>query len=72
MLKWRYSLREGRVRSLQVRVVETLDVARLPRQPQRLLHGVHQPFGMAFGILDLHVFELLGAVDAGAALGESQ
>ena len=27
---------------------------------------------MAFGILDLHVFELLGAVDAGAALGESQ
>ena len=44
------------VRSLQVRVVETLDVARLPRQPQLLLHGVHQPFGMAFGILDLHVF----------------
>ena len=60
------------VRSLQVRVVETFDVARLPRQPQLLLHGVHQPFGMAFGILDLHVFELLGAVDAGAALGESQ
>lgn len=58
------------VRPLQVGVVEALDVARRPVEEQLLLEGIHQPLGMAFGILDFEVLELLGAVDAGALLRE--
>lgn len=57
---------------LQIGVVETFDVPRLSVETQLLLQGVQQPFGIAFGILDFEVFELLGAVDAGALLREFQ
>ena len=60
------------IRALKVRVVETLDVARLPIEVQRLAQRLHQPLRMTFGILDLEVLELLGPVDAGALLREFQ
>ena len=57
---------------LQIGIVETLDMARLPVEMQFFLHGVHQTVGVALGILDFEVLELLGAVDAGAFLRKLQ
>lgn len=57
---------------LQVGVVETLDMPRLPVEAQLFLQGIHQPVGIAFGILYFEVFQLLGAVDAGAFLRKFQ
>ena len=39
--------RSHRMAPLQVGVVEALDVPRLPVEAQLLLHGVHQPVGIA-------------------------
>ena len=48
--------------------VEAFDVAGRTVQVQLLLHGGHQAFGMPFGILDLEVLELFGAVNTGCLL----
>ena len=58
--------------ALQVGVVEAFDVPRLSVEAQLLLNGIHQPLGIPFGILDFEVFQLLGAVDAGALPREFQ
>ncbi len=53
------------MRPLQVRIVEAFDVPRRTVEPQLLLQGVHQPFGMTFRIPDFEVLQLLGPVDPG-------
>ncbi len=60
------------VGALQVRVVETLYVARLAVEMQFALHGVHQAFGMPLGILYFEVLHLFGAVDTRAFERELQ
>ena len=64
--------RSHRMSALQVGVVEAFDVPRLSVEAQLLLNGIHQPLGIPFGILDFEVFQLLGAVDAGALPREFQ
>ncbi len=67
-----HDARRHGVRALEVRVVEALDVTRLPVEAQFAAHGLHQPLGVAFGIADFEVAELLRAVDAGAALRKGE
>ena len=52
------------VGTLQVRVVETLDMARLMFEVQLTTQSLHQSFGMAFGVADFEIFQLLSAVDS--------
>ena len=64
--------RGHRMGALQVGVIETFDMPRLFIEAQRFLDSIHQPLGIPFGILDFEVFQLFGAVDAGALLREFQ